>query len=78
MEIKPTDASASIVHHLSLGQYAYLLSLTAWVCAMMNGIIPSIQSFASLPYGQVTIVSFTLHPGYALVLIKYRELLWCY
>jgi len=39
---------------LSLRLYLYLLIVTAWVCALMNGILPSAQSFAVLPYGQLT------------------------
>lgn len=31
--------------------YIFLLILTFWSCALMNGILPSIQSFACLPYG---------------------------
>lgn len=31
--------------------YLFLLIITVWSCALMNGILPSIQSFACLPYG---------------------------
>ncbi|CAD6200372.1 unnamed protein product, partial [Caenorhabditis auriculariae] len=34
-------------------EYVFLLFLTALVNAQMNGIIPSIQSYAALPYSQV-------------------------
>ena len=32
---------------------AYLLILQAWVCALSNGALPSIQSYSCLPYGNV-------------------------
>nr|SVE81353.1 EOG090X07AW [Daphnia magna] len=31
--------------------FIYLLTLQAWVCALSNGALPSIQSYSCLPYG---------------------------
>uniref|UniRef100_A0A0M3HFG5 Riboflavin transporter n=1 Tax=Ascaris lumbricoides TaxID=6252 RepID=A0A0M3HFG5_ASCLU len=39
---------------VSKWRYAYLLLLMAIVNAQMNGIIPSIQSYAAIPYSQAT------------------------
>ncbi|VDK59026.1 unnamed protein product [Anisakis simplex] len=42
------------VNGVSKMRYGYLLFLMALVNAQMNGIIPSIQSFAAIPYSQAT------------------------
>ncbi|KAI8491075.1 hypothetical protein Bbelb_311160 [Branchiostoma belcheri] len=36
---------------LSRGGYIYLLCVQAWVNALSNGVLPSIQSYSCLPYG---------------------------
>ncbi|XP_019641795.1 PREDICTED: solute carrier family 52, riboflavin transporter, member 3-B-like [Branchiostoma belcheri] len=36
---------------LSRGGYVYLLCVEAWVNALSNGVLPSIQSYSCLPYG---------------------------
>ncbi|XP_078608013.1 riboflavin transporter 2-like [Branchiostoma floridae x Branchiostoma japonicum] len=36
---------------LSQGGYIYLLCVQAWVNALSNGVLPSIQSYSCLPYG---------------------------
>lgn len=38
-------------HVLTNSDYVVLLLAQAWICALCNGILPSIQSYASLPYG---------------------------
>lgn len=44
-------ASRSIKPKISPSLYAYLLLLTATINGISNGILPAIQSYASLPYG---------------------------
>ncbi|XP_070579973.1 solute carrier family 52, riboflavin transporter, member 3-A-like [Ptychodera flava] len=36
---------------LSRGDWIYLLALQAWSCCLTNGVMPSIQSYSTLPYG---------------------------
>ena len=36
---------------LSLPQLVWILALTAWINAVTNGLLPSLQSYACLPYG---------------------------
>ena len=36
---------------MSRGGYFYFLVLTGWINALTNGVLPSIQSYACLPYG---------------------------
>ena len=38
---------------LSRPIFFYLLAIQAWVCALSNGALPSIQSYSCLPYGNV-------------------------
>ncbi|XP_053548944.1 solute carrier family 52, riboflavin transporter, member 3 [Bombina bombina] len=35
----------------SCGQYALIYTLTAWVNALTNGILPSVQTYSCMPYG---------------------------
>jgi riboflavin transporter 2 len=42
---------------ISTSQFVYLLILTGWLNALLNGVIPSTQSYTSLPYGSL---AFTL------------------
>ncbi|XP_063281698.1 solute carrier family 52, riboflavin transporter, member 3 [Pelobates fuscus] len=37
----------------SCGQYALLYLLTAWVNALTNGVLPSIQTYSCMPYGNL-------------------------
>ena len=39
---------------MSRYEYAYFLVLTGWMNTLSNGILPSVQSFACLPYGSQT------------------------
>ncbi|XP_077979459.1 solute carrier family 52, riboflavin transporter, member 3-B-like [Glandiceps talaboti] len=39
---------------LSRSDYIYLLTWQAWSCALTNGVMPSIQAYSTLPYGNVT------------------------
>ncbi|XP_066290979.1 solute carrier family 52, riboflavin transporter, member 3-B-like [Branchiostoma lanceolatum] len=62
-ERKNVEGSNSVVHDpgedclitkkqgLSRGDYIYLLCVQAWVNALSNGVLPSIQSYSCLPYG---------------------------
>ncbi|KRX80476.1 Riboflavin transporter 2 [Trichinella sp. T6] len=38
--------------HLSRSQCVILLAFTTIVCCLINGVMPTVQSYASLPYGQ--------------------------
>ncbi|KAL1283784.1 Riboflavin transporter rft-1 [Trichinella pseudospiralis] len=38
--------------HLSRSQCMILLAFTTVVCCLINGVMPTVQSYASLPYGQ--------------------------
>lgn len=38
---------------LSLNNYIYLLILLGFICMLINGIVPSVQSYSCLPYGNV-------------------------
>nr|SVE75791.1 EOG090X07AW [Daphnia hispanica] len=38
---------------ISKSKFFYLLMLQAWVCALSNGALPSIQSYSCLPYGNI-------------------------
>lgn len=49
MTIDDHQVSTSI----SKSMLIYLLILQAWVCALSNGALPSIQSYSCLPYGNV-------------------------
>ncbi|KAM4689863.1 LOW QUALITY PROTEIN: solute carrier family 52, riboflavin transporter, member 3-A-like [Rhinophrynus dorsalis] len=37
----------------SFGQYALIYLLTAWVNALTNGVLPSIQTYSCMPYGNL-------------------------
>uniref|UniRef100_A0A914EKT1 Riboflavin transporter n=1 Tax=Acrobeloides nanus TaxID=290746 RepID=A0A914EKT1_9BILA len=62
IDILPPDESSPLNNpHIeaedrrdSLSRYYILLACLAIICAQMNGIVPSIQSFATLPYSQLT------------------------
>ncbi|CAI5452761.1 unnamed protein product [Caenorhabditis angaria] len=56
LEREKTSISESIknVDYITGVEYTILLLTTALVNAQMNGIIPSVQSYASLPYSQST------------------------
>lgn len=36
---------------LSKAGYGWLLFVQAWVCALMHGVLPSVQAYSCLPYG---------------------------
>ncbi|KAL5022039.1 hypothetical protein ScPMuIL_001194 [Solemya velum] len=36
---------------MSTGQYIYYLLVIAWINALINGVLPSVQSYSCLPYG---------------------------
>ena len=38
---------------LTRAQFIYLILLTAWINALVNGVLPSTQSFSCLPYGNL-------------------------
>lgn len=44
---------APLFHHVGKSVFIYLLTVQAVVCAFAHGVFPSIQSFSSLPYGNV-------------------------
>ena len=44
---------ADHVTHLSKSIFVYLLLIQAWVCALSNGFLPSVQSYSCLPYGNL-------------------------
>jgi hypothetical protein len=46
--------SVELPKHDGFTRYCLLLAMLALVCAQMNAVIPSIQSFASMPYSQLT------------------------
>ncbi|OWF37391.1 solute carrier family 52, riboflavin transporter, member 3-B-like [Mizuhopecten yessoensis] len=46
-----TDTYSSSVHSLSKATYFYYLILIAWINAFSNGVLPSIQTYSCLPYG---------------------------
>ncbi|KHJ86256.1 hypothetical protein OESDEN_13999, partial [Oesophagostomum dentatum] len=52
VEVRPKTSVAKA--HLSGVKYAVVLIATAIVNAQMNGVIPSVQSYAALPYSQAT------------------------
>lgn len=43
----------SVNANISFGMLIFLLLIQAWVCALSNGGLPSIQSYSCLPYGNV-------------------------
>ncbi|KAK0413559.1 hypothetical protein QR680_006869 [Steinernema hermaphroditum] len=51
-EASPLQPKEKKTH--TMARYFTLLFLVAFNCAQMNGIVPSIQSFAMLPYSQMT------------------------
>uniref|UniRef100_A0A803JIJ2 Riboflavin transporter n=1 Tax=Xenopus tropicalis TaxID=8364 RepID=A0A803JIJ2_XENTR len=38
---------------ISYGQYALIYFLTAWVNALTNGVLPSVQTYSCMPYGNL-------------------------
>ena len=44
-------------HVVSNCDYVMLLCAQALICALCNGILPSIQSYASLPYGILNLIN---------------------
>ncbi|XP_070553705.1 riboflavin transporter 2-like [Ptychodera flava] len=49
-----TDTKDVTPTPLSTADRVYLLSLQGWACCLTNGIMPSIQSYSTLPYGNYT------------------------
>ena len=58
-ETLPTDMNAPPSYKTTSGwtmskqTYVYLLAMMAVICSLTNGILPSIQSYSCLPYGNV-------------------------
>lgn len=46
-----TEYDGMYPNKMSISGYVYFLLLIGWVNALTNGVLPSIQSFACLPYG---------------------------
>lgn len=53
-EKKSISNKSEAIDYITGGEYLILLLATATVNAQMNGVIPSIQSYAALPYSQDT------------------------
>jgi len=57
-EIQPLNCSiekqTTPTEKTTLRRHIYFLILMGIICAQMNGVVPSIQSFAALPYSQMT------------------------
>ncbi|CAB3397090.1 unnamed protein product [Caenorhabditis bovis] len=54
VHVTSIDSDPNSVDYITGVKYGLLLLATALVNAQMNGVIPSIQSYASLPYSQAT------------------------
>uniref|UniRef100_A0A5S6QSQ0 Riboflavin transporter n=1 Tax=Trichuris muris TaxID=70415 RepID=A0A5S6QSQ0_TRIMR len=57
----------SAERQMSKREYYFLLIVTTVICCLVNGVLPSVQSFSSLPYGQtvyqlVIVVSNVANP----------------
>ncbi|KAM4611180.1 solute carrier family 52, riboflavin transporter, member 3 [Discoglossus pictus] len=48
----PPDFGSNIVKY-SCGQYALIYFLIAWVNALTNGVLPSVQTYSCMPYGNL-------------------------
>lgn len=53
-EPRETKTKTRTLTNISAGQYGFLLVLTAWLNGLGNGALPSLQSYACLPYGNET------------------------
>lgn len=51
-EDERVETRKDVVQRLSRNQYIYFYTLITWISCIANGIMPSVTSYSSLPYGQ--------------------------
>ncbi|XP_070575489.1 solute carrier family 52, riboflavin transporter, member 3-B-like [Ptychodera flava] len=51
--VQDNDTDKNSTKRLSISTWAYLLIIVAWLNGLKNGVLPSVQSYSALPYGNV-------------------------